>query len=269
MEYISKDFLVLAQATQHANLSAAAKHIGISQPQLSRIIGRMEEQLQVKLLDRTVRRKSAWTKEALRIAGLCTKTQQDFEVQLDSLIDSQKPKLIRIGTLEGMIPLAMSYAKMLFEQAEVTKIWVDVFDQGDLEESFLNLESHIIFTQQEPSQSKYIHRLVVGYQNLQEISSNDDFRVLSKFEEANGFLKRSKTTEEKPTLVTNSLAVRRHWLTENGGRGWMPSDIYLQPTYSDQEKKVLLIGQETLNRHIWEHILQHTQTGQPQSQPEI
>ena len=244
MEYISKDFLVLAQATQHANLSAAAKHIGISQPQLSRIIGRMEEQLQVKLLDRTVRRKSAWTKEALRIAGLCTKTQQDF-------------------------PLAMSYAKMLFEQAEVTKILVDVFDQGDLEESFLNLESHIIFTQQEPSQSKYIHRLVVGYQNLQEISSNDDFRVLSKFEEANGFLKRSKTTEEKPTLVTNSLAVRRHWLTENGGRGWMPSDIYLQPTYSDQEKKVLLIGQETLNRHIWEHILQHTQTGQPQSQPEI
>ncbi|MHA0112066.1 LysR family transcriptional regulator, partial [Klebsiella pneumoniae] len=68
------DLSVLTRATQYANLSIAADHVGISQPQLSRIVAKLEDQLGLILLDRESRRKSAWTPAAHRLADIYSRT---------------------------------------------------------------------------------------------------------------------------------------------------------------------------------------------------
>src|SRR5690606_13535732 len=61
------DLTVLSRAIQYNNLSGAAQHVGISQPQLSRIVSRLESELGVPLLNRETRRHSTWTAQAHRI----------------------------------------------------------------------------------------------------------------------------------------------------------------------------------------------------------
>ena len=56
MEYLSWDLAILSRATHYPNLSIASTHVGLSQPQLSRIVAKLEEQYGVQLLDREARR---------------------------------------------------------------------------------------------------------------------------------------------------------------------------------------------------------------------
>lgn len=61
MQQLYYELGVLAKAVNFKNLSAAALHVGLSQPQLSRIIAKIEEELKIVLLDRSAKRKSGWT----------------------------------------------------------------------------------------------------------------------------------------------------------------------------------------------------------------
>ena len=63
MQQLYYELGVLAKAVNFKNLSAAALHVGLSQPQLSRIIAKIEEELKIVLLDRSAKRKSGWTSE--------------------------------------------------------------------------------------------------------------------------------------------------------------------------------------------------------------
>ena len=47
MDHLHWPLSVLSKAIHHKNLSAAADHIGLSQPQLSRLIAQLEEELGV------------------------------------------------------------------------------------------------------------------------------------------------------------------------------------------------------------------------------
>ena len=52
MQNFSHEFSVLRRAVAYKNLTAASQNIGISQPQLSRIVAKLEQELDVKLLNR-------------------------------------------------------------------------------------------------------------------------------------------------------------------------------------------------------------------------
>ena len=61
ISHLTYELSVLSKAVMHRNLSLAAVHVGLSQPQLSRLIQKLEGELRVVLLDRASRRKSGWT----------------------------------------------------------------------------------------------------------------------------------------------------------------------------------------------------------------
>src|SRR5688500_1926000 len=109
MDYLSWDLAILSRAIAYPNLSGASSHVGLSQPQLSRIVAKLEEQLGLTLLDRETKRKSSWTPAAYRLSEIYTKTFHNFRSEVGKLSDGLEPEHIRVGTLEGLIPLAMSF----------------------------------------------------------------------------------------------------------------------------------------------------------------
>jgi DNA-binding transcriptional LysR family regulator len=70
MELLAWELSVISRAVAYKNLSSAAAHVGLSQPQLSRIVQKVEKNLQVQLLDRSSRRSSSWQPIALQLAEI-------------------------------------------------------------------------------------------------------------------------------------------------------------------------------------------------------
>jgi len=68
MEHFNWELSVLSRAVAYQNLSGASQHVGLSQPQLSRIIQKLEAQWSVVLLDRSAKRKACWTPAAYKLA---------------------------------------------------------------------------------------------------------------------------------------------------------------------------------------------------------
>ncbi|HND84972.1 MAG TPA: LysR family transcriptional regulator, partial [Pseudobdellovibrionaceae bacterium] len=91
---------VLSSAVQYKNLSAAAKHIGLSQPQLSRIIQKIESHMNIVLLDRTAKKNSGWTKIASQISDAFLKNVHRMESDFAGISRDQVTSELHIGTLE-------------------------------------------------------------------------------------------------------------------------------------------------------------------------
>src|SRR5476649_2133312 len=115
MDYLSWDLSILSRATAYENLSRASAHVGLSQPQLSRIVAKLEESLGLTLLDRESRRKSSWTPAAYRLAEIYQGTVQAFNAEIATLATGLTPRELRIGTLEGLVPTAMAFVKQLLD----------------------------------------------------------------------------------------------------------------------------------------------------------
>jgi LysR family transcriptional regulator, transcriptional activator for aaeXAB operon len=69
---------VLARAVHYKNLTSASSHVGLSQPQLSRLVSQLEKELNVTLLDRSARRKSGWTPAAHRVAQIYAISSKNY-----------------------------------------------------------------------------------------------------------------------------------------------------------------------------------------------
>src|SRR5687767_8588247 len=96
---LSYSLSVLARAVAFRNLSAAASHVGLSQPQLSRVVARLERELGLELLNRQVRRRSYWTPQALQLAETFDRSHRRLEASIRALQSRQMPKQIHFGTL--------------------------------------------------------------------------------------------------------------------------------------------------------------------------
>src|SRR4051812_25745685 len=119
MDYLSWDLAILSRAIAYSNLSAASAHVGLSQPQLSRIVAKLEEQLGLTLLDRETRRKSSWTPAAYRLAEIYTKTFQGFRAEVSHLAGGLVPHELRIGSLDGLVDRAMAFARAILDKTKV------------------------------------------------------------------------------------------------------------------------------------------------------
>lgn len=250
MTELSYPLSLLAKAITFKNLSSASLHVGLSQPQLSRLIAKLEKELGMELLDRRVKRKSSWTPQAVQLAELFTQNQRRLESSIRSLQTDQRARQVHIGTLEGLADVAALMGRQLFDKAALNVIYIDVFDRTDLESKFLGGDLDLILNTRFPSPAKPRFAKVIGYQTLNSVESNRDFALYSSYEF--NLRTRQKGPKEARVLVSNSLSVRQSWFEKYGGYGIMPSPLLEKPRKGFDE--VYVIGGEWLDSHIWEAL---------------
>lgn len=250
MQQIYYELSVLAKAIHFKNLSAAALHVGLSQPQLSRIIARIEDDLKIVLLDRSAKRKSGWTPVAFQLSEIFEKSIKRLETELQGISNNQMVGELHIGTLEGLSDFALNTTRLCFEEVGVKKITLDIFDLNELEANFMSGNLDLIFTSKSPGRQKFKYLVELGFQRLEEIHSSKDFAVLSTFEYGRA---NKKELESFPHIfVSNSLSIRRGWLEKNGGTGHLPTEA--KRGRAKDAEAVLLIGSELLNPVLWTNI---------------
>jgi hypothetical protein len=250
MEYLSWDLSILSRAVAYANLSSASAHVGLSQPQLSRIVAKLESELDVVLLDRETRRKSSWTPTAYRLAEIYARAFHNFRAEVASLTQGLDPDHFRVGTLEGLIPQALAFCHALLSSTKVMVVELDVLDQNFLEEKFTKNEVDVIFSMREPGRKKFRYVKVLGYQTIEPVEKGEP-RVYSMFEYASTL---QKGKPKAKTFVSNSLRVRQEWFEQFGGSGSLPSDMRAKKTGKKTEVPVLVIAHDALPPRVWGEI---------------
>ncbi len=250
MQQIYYELGVLAKAIHFKNLSGAALHVGLSQPQLSRIIAKIEDELKIVLLDRSAKRKSGWTTIAFQLSEMFEKSIKRLEGELMNISQNQVAAEIHIGTLEGLSSFAMDVCRHCFEQIGVSKIFIEIYDLNELEAHFLSGRLDIIFTSKTPGRQKFKYITELGFQVLEKIQTNKTYAVLSNFEY--GRSSKKEYDDFKHVLVTNSLAMRREWFKQAGGTGFLPTEA--KKGKSKEHEPILMIGSEILNPKLWTQI---------------
>ncbi len=242
---------LLSRAIDYKNLTHAANNIGISQPQLSRIISKIEEEYSVVLLDRESKRKSAWTSEAQKLAQLYKGYSRNLKNSITNLLQDAFPKEITVGTLEGLIEVASSLCEVMLRETALEVINLDVYDLSELQNLFSKNELDLIFTSTLPGAKKMSRQVDLGYQTLDPVKQNKDLSVVSSYE----FAMQKKKPKTTKVLVSNSLATRKHWLDDYNGSGVLPSKLIKGK--ADQGEPVYLLGHEQLNFKVWTYVTQH------------
>lgn len=250
MDQLNWPLHILTKAVHFKNLSAASEHVGVSQPQLSRIISKLEGELDVILLDRTIKRKASWTPVAFKLANIYSKSVVSLQDAIESTIKEDIPKVIYIATLEGLRQTALRFAHSLLEN-HVHRVHLDVLDQSDLERQFDNGEYELIFTFKAPGKQKRDHEILMGYQHIKNITDDSKCDVVSPFEFSKNKLEKRKS--KRKCLVSNSLSVREQWLQEYGGNGRLPDALFPEPL-SKESVPIYLFGKETLPPKLWETV---------------
>lgn len=247
---LSYELSVLSKAVQHRNLSAAATHIGLSQPQLSRLVAKVEGALNVVLLDRSARRKSSWTPIALELTTTYTKGIGRLESELLALAQEREITELHIGTLEGLSAIARDFAERAFDKLKMKRIFLDVLEFENLDSQFLGGSLDLIFTVRAPSKQKFQRVLEVGYQQHERITTDSSTLVMSPTELQG--LEKKELDPYRHILVSNSLALRRQWLSDIGGTGSLPTSATKgkgKGFYS-----ILLFGSDLLSPPVWKKI---------------
>ena len=227
MDYLSWDLAILSRAVSYNTLSSASAHVGLSQPQLSRIVAKLEEQLDVTLLDRENRRKTSWTPTAHKLSEIYTKTFQAFRSEVHDLASGDGLDRLHMGSLEGLVPLAHELVKGLLAKTGTKCIEMEVGDTHLLQEKFEKGEIDLLLTSAEATARTSPRRLLIGYQTIIE-TTNKGPTVLSLSEygaRKRPFVKNGDDDFGSKILVSNSLQVRKRWLTDFGGQGTLPSPV--------------------------------------------
>lgn len=250
IQNLTYELSVLAKAVEHKNLSAAAVHVGLSQPQLSRLVAKLESELNVILLDRSARRKSGWTPLAQELALTFTKGIGRLQTEILSVAKESETTELRIGTLEGLSGIATQFVQHCFESMDIQTVSIDVLDFRELDSQFLSGNLDLIFTVRAPSNQKFSHQLEVGYQQMEEISTNPEIYVFSPFEYSS--IDKKKLGHDKNILISNSLSFRNNWLHQIGGTGVLPIDA--KKGRGKGYYSIYLLGSDLISPKLWAKI---------------
>lgn len=250
LQNLTYELGVLAKSVQHKNLSAASAHVGLSQPQLSRVISKIEKELNIILLDRAARRKSGWTHLAQDLALAYSKGFGRLEAEILSLAQERELTELHVGTLEGLSGIAMKFAQDCFSDLKMKCVYLDVLDFAELDSQFLNQSLDLAITVKIPGSRKFGHVLEIGYQQVEKVNSDKSTIVLSPYE----FTAHEKKALEPNVhaLVSNSLDIRRRWLKENGGTGIIPVDA--KTGKGKGQYTIYVLGSELLSPRLWQKI---------------
>ncbi len=254
--YLNWELEVLSRAVAFANLSSASKNIGMSQPQLSRIVKTLEMETGLSLLDRDSKRHSQWTQQALALASVYSKTFESFLQELAGM-KGRSMSVLRLGALEGFMELALKACERALAFEGLTKVELVIEDIGPLEQMFLRGELDLLMTFREPLNAKLKYVAQLGTQSLELIQSQGPhaaLEVMSPFEFMVAHSK-SKSRDQK-IFVSNSLQARKQWLTQMGGKGHLPSAVLNRKPTKKSETPVLLLGNNRVPELIWKKLAQ-------------
>jgi DNA-binding transcriptional LysR family regulator len=258
------DLDVLSRAIGYPNLSAAAAVIGISQPQLSRIIKKLEDDTGISLLDRASRRSSGWTSDASKLADAYQRALRDFNLSLIQVRQNIWRSHVRVGSLDGMSVEALSLCQRILDHESVESVELNIYDLPDLEERFLNQKLDLIFSLREPGKSKLYRTRLLGYQTIEEHGAAGGIQVRSLFEHTTTHGARAtrarKSPDDTKVLVSNSMAIREKWIRTFAGHGTLPSPIKPKKTNRGLEYPALLIAQADMPDFLWNQILEPLKT---------
>ncbi len=271
LDHLHWPLSVLGKAIHYKNLSAAANHIGLSQPQLSRLIAKLEDELGVVLLDRAARRKSGWTPVAYKVADVYFRNSRKLSAALQEVQSEDTIQHLSFGTLEGLVPLAVELCQSMFHDTKIPVIELNVYDLSELEEHFEKDELDLVLTCREPGRAKHKYIRELGWQDLMIVDAENDsagtlegaeLKVLSPFEHANliqtgkrNASKREKDeTSDSKLLVSNSLAIRKMYIEQFGGRGQVPSRVLPSRPGTATEQPVVLIGSDMIAPGLWDKL---------------
>ncbi len=250
---LSNELSVLSRAIGYANLSDASDHIALSQPQLSRIISKLEKELSVHLLERSSKRKSSWTKMAHELADFYHRFERKFDSEIHEIVKGLETTHLRVGTLEGISGFALKLCEYLLTKSPLKTIELDIYDLDDLSKLFVSDELDLIFTIQEPQRKKHKFRKSLGFQTIVWNDKNQKYLVVSPFEFGNKVYKKWNVEFEK-AFISNSLRLRKEWMSHFGGIGTMPSSALHSKKIEKTDEEVLLLGADSLSLRIWERI---------------
>jgi len=252
MEKLHWELSILTQAVAYGNLSGASIHVGLSQPQLSRIVAKIESELKVVLLDRTARRKSSWTPTALRLSEVYSKNMRLLTSDISQVLQGSQPTILKVGTLEGFSELALEFCRKVFETTSIRMLELDVYDLSLLEENFFKGALDIIFSFREPGRKKYNFLRSLGFQTIDYIE-NGPIQVLSPFEYSSAGRKK-KELKDKKIVLSNSLEIRKKWINDFQGTGIIPSQIRREGRMKERDGRVYMIGSDQLGPALWEKL---------------
>jgi hypothetical protein len=262
-DLLSRELSILKRAVHFENLSSAALPIGLSQPQLSRIVARIEKDLGITLLERKSRRQSRWTPAARALAELCSETEGQFDRELRRWKTRQEefPERLSVGVLEGLKEVAIQLSKKALIELGIQEFEIRVSDLDQLEEDFLSKKTDLILSSRAPGRRKLPFQKNLGFQTLDLFKGSGGVKIYSSFERQS--LPRKDSRDRSMKLVSNSLAVREIWIREHGGSGRLPSpfrETSFRETSSRGEGSspdrvpVLLIGNEEISDRLWKAL---------------
>lgn len=249
MEQLHWPLTVLNRSIPYKNLTAASQQIGLSQPQLSRLIKQLEQSLDVTLLDRSSPRHTTWTPEARKLAEIFNKSEKALQQSIEEFRDGSQQKDVSIGCLEGLSLLATAYGYRLLENSSVDTLHLNVFDQNDLEARFLVADLDVIFTSRSPNNKKFTHLKQLGHQFIQPVSdSKSEIKIYSTFE----FNSLTSTQRKRKTkrVISNSLFMRKSFQDKYGGSARLPSQI-MKGKAPQGALPVVAIAQDYLSKELW------------------
>jgi hypothetical protein len=253
MEDLHWPLTVLSKAIDYKNMTGASQNIGLSQPQISRLITKIEDSLGLSLIDRSSPRASSWTPQARSLAEIYQQSSRKLEHALETLKEDHFPQTLNIGTLEGLSDLAIKYGKKVLEQTGLKQLHINVFDQNEMESKYLMADLDLIFTSRSIGQKKYLYSKIIGHQSFTQFKGTGPDHVFSPFEHSG--LKREKAQKLPKSFISNSLALRSEWLNRFGGKGQIPSTVKKGTDSSLKgTSPVLVIAQDYLHPKLWSYL---------------
>lgn len=250
MESLQWPLAVLSRAVKYKNLTGASQHIGLSQPQLSRLISQLEADLHLTLLDRSSKRNATWTPVAYKLSEIYSLSSVKLKNSITELQSDEEASHIHLATLEGLAELALEFSQDVFQSTKVEFIQLDVLDLHEMEALFLSGEIDLLFTSRAPGKKKYKFQRSIGHQTWEVKTDSSPYQVFSPFEYDQSKTK-SKSKKTK-TLVSNSLVVRREWLLHKGGDGKLPGPVSRK--IDGVHTPVMIVGADHLKESIWKFV---------------
>jgi hypothetical protein len=224
VQRLGSELSVLREAVKYPNLTAAANHVGLSQSQLSRIVKKIEDELGIALLERSSKRASGWTNQALRLARVFELQARNFEVAILEAVNEQTLARVRFGLLEGLLPLFKIWLENWVQRPQVPfrELQVNSLELAELETEFLLGHLDVALTSRPPGRGKTQFVETLGYQSMQArgaglVMAQSPFEAKQVREPNFGH-------KESNLLVTsNSLWLRRSLIDSGVAKGMLPS----------------------------------------------
>jgi hypothetical protein len=215
---------LLTKAIPYPNLTIASRHVGLSQPQLSRILQKLEHTLDVTLLNRSSKKRSTWTKAAYDLADFYSEKEKNLTRELNEVCQSSGiPKNIRMTTLEGLADIGVSCSNHLLSTEEIDVVEVDIHDLTELHDNLEASRYDLAIASTLPESKEMFHAYKIGWQKLQAYGKETNIAVLSSFE-----ARLNNPTSQKKKIISNSLAVRKNWVDRYGGQTSAPTPVYTE-----------------------------------------